>query len=316
MKIGIPRALLYYWYGRLWEDFWAACGLETVVSPETDRQMIKTGADQAIDEICLPVKIFLGHIDWLYRHLDDNDRIMLPHLIKVEPNAYICPKFMGLPDIVRHTLGHLGERILPVKSGPRRVDMLYSLGKAAGQAGLSQKAVSRAIQLIRTKYPHYATAGALTPPVQNEGTNGNSALRVGLLGHPYCLYDKAFNLNLLARLSDMDIQYFTPEMTPVNRRGQGTAKLNKELFWSVGRLQFDALDWMLNTEPPLQGFIQITPFACGTEAIIGDMLERRINEARIPLLRLNIEEHTGEAGLVTRVEAFVDLIHYQKRSAS
>ena len=93
----------------------------------------------------------------------------------------------------------------------------------------------------------------------------------------------------------------------------GAAKLEKKLFWTVGKLQFDALEWMLNgLAEPVDGFIQVVPFACGTEAIIGDLIERRLKEAGKPMLRLNFEEHSGEAGLITRVEAFLDLIKYRR----
>jgi predicted nucleotide-binding protein (sugar kinase/HSP70/actin superfamily) len=64
---------------------------------------------------------------------------------------------------------------------------------------------------------------------------------------------------------------------------------------------------------PVDGFIQVTPFACGPDAIVGDLLERRIKQAGKPLLKLNFEEHSGEAGIITRLEAFLDLIKFRSR---
>jgi predicted nucleotide-binding protein (sugar kinase/HSP70/actin superfamily) len=84
------------------------------------------------------------------------------------------------------------------------------------------------------------------------------------------------------------------------------------MFWTTGRVQFDALEWMLHCEEtPVDGFIQIAPFACGPEALVSDMLERRIKEARKPCLKIYYEEHSGEAGVITRLEAFLDLMKYQ-----
>ena len=43
MKIGIPRALLYYRYGVLWETFFRELGMETVLSPHTNKNLLDAG---------------------------------------------------------------------------------------------------------------------------------------------------------------------------------------------------------------------------------------------------------------------------------
>ena len=308
MKIGIPRALLYYKYGHLWQQFWQECGAETIISGPTDRHLIKAGTEVALDELCLPVKIFLGHIRFLATQAD---RLMLPHLIKVEPDAFICPKFMGLPDLVAHTLPWLKNQLLVVKVGPKRPDMFRSLSKAASQinlpvpakiAGSGLAGESPALTTIKS----YQSPAALHPEPQ---------LTIGLLGHPYCLYDSCFNLNLLQILKTNSIQFLTPEMVPPAYHGVGAGRLNKKLFWTLGRSQFDGLEWMLHLETKVAGFIHLASFACGLEAVVGDMLERRVKENNKPFLRLNFEEHSGEAGLLTRVEAFLSMLQYRERAS-
>ena len=55
-------------------------------------------------------------------------------------------------------------------------------------------------------------------------------------------------------------------------------------------------------------------FACGPDSIIGEIIAREvITEASPPLTTLVLDEHTGEAGVATRVEAFVDLIRRASR---
>lgn len=332
MKIGIPRALLYYWYGRQWDNFYREYGHETLISPPTDRNIITAGSTVAVEELCLPVKIFLGHVQALAPKVD---RIMIPHLVKVERDAFICPKFMGLPDIVAHTLPKLNQQCLIVKVGPKSFSMekaLHSslLKAARKDPGLQpQKRAyptkppadllkntlefidSPALDIIRNHqsvlYPAPSEPAALKEP---------KSLTIGLLGHPYSIYDPAFNLNLLQLLKRNGVNVVTPEMLPRSYQGVGSGELNKKLFWTTGRLQIDAWEWMLQ-DPTLRvvGFIHITPFACGTEAVVGDLIERRIKAARKPLLKLNLEEHSGEAGIITRVEAFLDLVRYHTARA-
>ncbi len=307
MKIGIPRALLYYWYGSLWERFWNDCGWEVETSPPTDHRIMKSGIDVAIDELCLPVKVFLGHVRYLAPRVE---RILVPHLIKVERDAYLCPKFMGLPDLVRHTLPDLKPQLQIVRVGPRQVDMVENLVKIASAHGVAKSLLNKARKGMRQPLEFPGLKGGKAFLSRNSEEVG-SGLTIGVLGHPYCLYDAGLNLNTLRRLDKL-AALVTPEMLPPHYQGVGSGKLPKKLFWTMGKLQFDAVEWML-TEVKVDGFVQLVTFACGPEAIVGDLLERRIREAGIPFLRLYFEEHSGEAGLITRLEAFTDLLNYRRR---
>jgi predicted nucleotide-binding protein (sugar kinase/HSP70/actin superfamily) len=312
LKIGIPRALLYYWYGFIWERFWHDSGFEVLTSPETNRQIMMAGVETALDELCLPVKIFLGHVRFLAPQVD---QIMIPHLIKVEKDAFVCPKFMGLPDIVSHAIPALKKKMLVVQVGPHQVDMLESLKRASHRLGVTT--VNSIPKKLSEDMLNMKDMPALNiiKACQREGKLENSpglGLNIGLLGHPYCLYDACLNLDLLQMLTKQGISFITPEMIPPKYKGVGSGKLVKKLFWTTGRSQFDALEWMLNgQDKELDGFIQIAPFACGPEAIVSDMLERRIKAAKKPYLQIYYEEHSGEAGIITRLEAFLDLLKYQ-----
>ncbi len=308
MKIGIPRALLYYWYGNIWEKFWSDIGWEVETSPPTDHRILKSGIEVAIDELCLPVKIFLGHVRYLASRVE---RVMIPHLIKVERDAYICPKFMGLPDLVRHTLPDLKPQLQVVRVGPKRTDLVSCLGRVALDNGTPKSLVDKARKGLKQSLKSPGLQMAEFLQEKNLKLNGPQ-LTIGVLGHPYCLYDGCFNSNILNRLGKM-ARFVTPEMLPPNFQGVGSGNLAKRLFWTMGKLQFDAVDWMLN-EVKVDGFIQLVTFACGPEAIVGDLLERRIREAGKPFLRLFFEEHSGEAGLITRLEAFIDLLKYRRRA--
>ena len=65
MKIGIPRALLYYRYHVLWNTFFQELGIETVISPHTNKTLMDAGSHYAIDENCLSSKLFFGHVSAL-----------------------------------------------------------------------------------------------------------------------------------------------------------------------------------------------------------------------------------------------------------
>lgn len=62
------------------------------------------------------------------------------------------------------------------------------------------------------------------------------------------------------------------------------------------------------------GVIQIFPFSCMPEIVAESIIPSIENELGIPVLTLIIDEMTGEAGYMTRVEAFVDMLRKRRES--
>lgn len=62
------------------------------------------------------------------------------------------------------------------------------------------------------------------------------------------------------------------------------------------------------------GIIHISPFTCMPEIMSQNIFPSIRNEHDIPLLALIMDEQTGRAGYITRLEAFVDLMRRKKRA--
>jgi len=62
------------------------------------------------------------------------------------------------------------------------------------------------------------------------------------------------------------------------------------------------------------GLIQIFPFTCMPEIVAESILPGVSTDFGIPVLTLIVDEHTGEAGMVTRLEAFLDLLARKKET--
>src|SRR3990170_6811553 len=97
MRIGIPRALLYYKYFPLWSTFLTELGQDVVLSDVTNRDTIKCGVEQADNDVCGPVKVFYGHV---LAFKNKVDAILIPRVVSTEEKTYTCPKFMGIPDMI------------------------------------------------------------------------------------------------------------------------------------------------------------------------------------------------------------------------
>jgi predicted nucleotide-binding protein (sugar kinase/HSP70/actin superfamily) len=65
-----------------------------------------------------------------------------------------------------------------------------------------------------------------------------------------------------------------------------------------------------------QGVIQLAPFTCMPEIVAMQVIPTVSKELSIPVLSIIIDEHSGEAGIQTRLEAFIDLLKYRHHQAT
>ena len=64
----------------------------------------------------------------------------------------------------------------------------------------------------------------------------------------------------------------------------------------------------------IDGIITINAFGCGPDSMMLERIARYSRKMNKPILHLSIDEHTGEAGFVTRIEAFIDMLYRKKRT--
>ena len=98
MRIGLPRALTYYEYAPLWKSFFQALGAEVVVSRPTTRATLDIATSHATADLCLPVKLYAGHLLAL---AEEVDLLFVPSLRRPMRSATHCAKIVGLPDLAR-----------------------------------------------------------------------------------------------------------------------------------------------------------------------------------------------------------------------
>jgi Uncharacterized protein conserved in bacteria len=60
------------------------------------------------------------------------------------------------------------------------------------------------------------------------------------------------------------------------------------------------------------GVIQISTFNCGADSMMTERFRRMCKHNGVPYMLLMVDEHTGNAGVDTRLEAFVDSLSWQR----
>lgn len=326
MRVGIPRSLLYYKYLPFWKTYLAGLGLEVETSPMTNRSILSAGVKVAENELCVPVKAFYGHCMWLR---DKVDALFVPRVVSVEERAYTCPKFLGLPDMisaVADTLElpplltpKLNQRERPSEFKWQLINFArdeFGVGKLDAVAAL--EAARRAQQQYQDGLKAGRTPLDLLPqsrlnrPRRRTESRGGRPQRIGLLGHPYNIYDGYITQNLISRLEEMGTELVVPEMIDHHELMEAATDVPKQLYWTYEKEIMGAIN-LWTERKMVDGVVYVLAFACGPDSLIQVLIEHRARVHGVPLMSLTIDEHSGEAGLVTRIEAFVDMLMRKKR---
>jgi predicted nucleotide-binding protein (sugar kinase/HSP70/actin superfamily) len=327
--VGLPRALLFYELYPFWRALLESLEFRLVVSGPTSREVIETGTREAADEACLPVKAFYGHVAALRGKVD---AIFLPRLVSLKRGTYTCPKMLGLPDMVRHNLGRMPRVIVADFDETKRgrglteTGLLVArrLGRSAAQARV---AVGQALEALRAfraglweGQPFEQAAGEggarvcgpTGSPSSGPGTGGRGRVRVGLVGHAYNLFDSGVNLDLIRKLTGLGCRLISSERLSEVEVEAESSRLPKEIFWSAGRRILAAVT-RFRREESVDGIIHLVSFGCGPDSMVGEIAERETRRtSSLPYLALIVDEHTAEAGLLTRLEAFVDMLERRR----
>ena len=151
-------------------------------------------------------------------------------------------------------------------------------------------------------------------------------LKVGIVGEIYTVIEDFCNFDIGKKLNDMGVE--------VHKSHTAGEWIMENLFYrSFGRSNEDNV--RIAAEPYLKTFIggharetlghsilyqdkgydgvvQVLPFGCMPEIVAMSILPSIQEDKNIPILTLIIDEMTGEAGTLTRLEAFVDLLRNRK----
>ncbi|MTI94836.1 MAG: hypothetical protein FH749_05020 [Firmicutes bacterium] len=304
MRIGIPRALLYYNFYPALSRLLEATKAEIVISSETNKQKLEQGLTLCEDEVCLPVKVLMGHVMTLAEQ--NVDGLFMPRMISLERSRYICPKFLGLPDMVRSSLGKDIQVLSPtVNLSWGKLRMFREGLKSAGPWLRHPLALWRSFRAAESEQLAHQQqlAAAFAQP---QGTSK----RVAVLGHAYNIFDGYINYDLLKNLQTMGVETLTVENFSRAAIEEGARDLSKDLFWSYGRDIVGAAFYCLRRRA-VDGVIIVASFGCGPDSLITEIIERRFSQAGIPLMSIVLDEHSSGTGLITRLEAFTDMLHWR-----
>jgi predicted nucleotide-binding protein (sugar kinase/HSP70/actin superfamily) len=329
MKIGIPRALIYWKRSYFWEVFFENLGFEVLLSQKTNKEIVEIGVKISDPETCFSNKVYFGHLKWLDQKCD---LIFVPRLKRKEKGFEYCPKFFGLPDLAKILVK---TKILTETFDEKKEKFGESLVKLGKRLGKKKEEIEKAFQEALKKEKEIREKQEKEALEKLE----SNLKKIILISHPYNLYDEYVNLKIKERLEKLGVVPIFIEEIPLDSRiytnnpqistnirensCSNSCKFesydisdirdqirensrNIQFHWEFAKEIMEKVNFVLSRK--IDGAIEISSFACGCDAVLKEFVEKKFKEKKTPFLYLIIDEHTGEAGFQTRLEAFVDTI--------
>ncbi len=307
--IGIPRSLmLFYQEFPFWNTFFQELGFRVLLSGPSDQKLVKNSIETMVSETCLPVELAHGHVFDLLRK--DADYIFMPFIANAKGNESNptrnpnCPWIQTSPFMVRAAFKDETVRqklLMPAlhfRYGNRVIN--EEMGRFVSEKfGISRTATVKALRKARTVQDIFENR------VKRRGTEvmaslGGTRKALVLLGRPYNTTDPFLNLRLVEKLISKNIMPIPLDYLPLEQ--ESIFEDYRMMYWPNGQ-KILAGARIIAKSPDLHA-VFLGNFRCGPDSFITHFVREEMQSK--PWLHLEVDEHSADAGLITRIEAFLD----------
>jgi predicted nucleotide-binding protein (sugar kinase/HSP70/actin superfamily) len=254
------------------------------------------------------------------------DHLFIPRLVSIHRTYIMCPKFRGAPDIVRlateRKASIIDETIDLRKGGSSLLQSFLKIGEKIGATRQESKNAFQEAEHSFSKFQkewidrinRLPTGQLFERDIPTPPAGRKAPLRVAFIGHPYNLFDIDINKDILTLAKSLGMEIITSDFLSEKEIDREVSDLSKEIYWSSGREIVGSLFHFLSGG--VDGVVFLTSFKCGIDALLQEFVKRRLKVrggSSIPLLILSFDEHTGREGLMTRLEAFQDVMEQRRK---
>jgi len=303
ITIGIPKALLYYKYKDLWITFFEELGCEVIISPNTNKTILNEGIKLSMDEACMAMKVYMGHINYL---IDKCDYILVPRIKCIKKHEKVCTNFSALYDLVNNVFDKkLIHYNLDVET---KEDELYGFITMGLILGFKYKQIVNAYK--RAKEKEKMIKDRLISKQKSIIATSNK-IKVLLAGHPYNLYDECIGRKIINLLEENNIEIIYSDLYDDKYLEKEVLEISKKNYWTYNK---EIIASISHYQEHVDGIILITSFPCGPDSLSNEMILRNV---KIPITNLIIDEGNSDTGILTRIESFIDILeerrlHYER----
>lgn len=290
MKIGIPKALYYYYLYDKWRYFFEQLDVD-IITFDTDKDIIDQGNLYASSEMCLSLKIFLGHVAKLQ---DKCDYILIPKIDNYGLEDQMCANFNCLYDLVANTFD---VKILTYEINyhkhKKELAGFIKMGKALG---FEKKLVKQAYKNACIKQKKELKRKI----IENTNKLESSKKKILVVSHSYNIHDEYIGKIIIDSLEKFDCEVIYSDL--FESTGDLSIYLSKDLYWKYSKENIGSI---VLCQEKIDGILFLSSFPCGLDSLVNELVIRKIDK---PYLNLIIDDLDAIAGIETRIESFIDIV--------
>ncbi len=314
LRIGIPYIFYFHDYLPFWSTLLWELGFEVIISPKTNKQIVNLGLENVPSEVCFPVKVAHGHIKYLIDA--DVDAVFAPSFINLNQNGdeyqrgVACPYVQAIPYYASKVAFSGLKAIMPVIDLSRgRQYLKKELFRTLKAYGVKERDIEKAINGAASAQDEFYK----TIRQKGEEILGNIKPQdpaIVIIGRAYNSFDSGVNLEIPKKLSSINVLSIPMDMLPLAESSLQESYPN--MYWRSGQRILKAAK-IISRIPGLYA-IYIGNFSCGPDSFILQYFKEEMQGK--PHLHIEIDEHSADAGAITRCEAFLDSIEQQLKGSN
>jgi predicted CoA-substrate-specific enzyme activase len=307
--IGIPRVFFFHDFLPFWSTLLWELGFDVELSNRTNRRIINRGIESILSESCFPHKVAHGHIKDLVERGIKN--ILLPSFINLNTaekglRGFACPYCQTMPYIANIAFEGVNiiRPVVNLESG--KGNLLREIKKALRPFNISMSSIKRAAAKAEMAQEEFIAS------IKKKGREVLKRLpnrAIVIIGRSYNAFDAGVNLEIPRKLSSLGVLSIPMDFLPVE--DIDISGLWPNMYWRSGQNILSAAE-IIRDNPRLFG-LYIGNFSCGPDSFI--LKYFRDSMSGKPFLHIEIDEHSADAGVITRCEAFLDSISARDSTA-
>jgi predicted CoA-substrate-specific enzyme activase len=303
--MGMQRSLYSLQTGVLWAHFFDRLGYRVVFTPPTNSQISSEGIEAMTSETCYPVKVSHGHVKAL---VGKTRYLFLPSIVnmptpKESERGFYCPLVSSNQYMVRVALdldkASILSPIIHLKydTSTLAVELSEQLSKKLGKSRSEiEKALEYGLERQNVFVDEMYAVGR-----EIIATHPEYMPLVLVTGRPYNLYDERLNLRLGQNMAKIGVNAVPMDFIDVS--GVDLSDF-PAMYWGLGAQILRTARFIVD-RPNYFG-LHITNFSCGADSFIEHFYKHIMGDK--PYLILELDEHSAVAGVMTRLEAYKNVI--------
>ncbi|MBQ9181265.1 MAG: hypothetical protein IJ134_01315 [Bacilli bacterium] len=293
LKIGIPRSIHYFEFKDKWEAFFNYLGCKVVTSPPTNKEILQNGINYSNDEMCLSLKLYLGHVNYLK---DKCDYIIVPRIDNYDINNQTCTNFLALYDIVNNIFDiKILNYNIDYENNETEKKGFYKMGRMLKFNYFKIKKAYDYACNIDNKVKHDRNKHSLK---KLKGKN----LRILIVSHSYIIHDQYLGVPIVKCLEKLGADVIYSDELATQFTNQLSSSLSNTLYWKYSRDQIGVIELV---KKKIDGVIFLTSFPCGLDSLVNELVIRKI---KLPCINIVIDDLDSLTGIETRLESFIDIL--------